>query len=150
MKVLSFIRQRSFARYVAFDLAEAARRLQWAVQWVGIDGILQEGHERDDGRNVVFYGLEAFAWPFTDWWSDDDWTVATAARAPIACFLFDFGYPFDGTGGDQATALLARLGDPDVQLWCWDEFVEALAASRPLRRPERWRRASREAAGTDP
>ena len=32
MKILSFIRQRSFARYIMFDLADAARKLAWEVE----------------------------------------------------------------------------------------------------------------------
>ena len=38
MRLFAFIRQRSFARYVAFDLAEAARQLGWDVVWMDLDG----------------------------------------------------------------------------------------------------------------
>ena len=42
MKIVVSIRQRSFARFVAFDLAEAARRLGWAVQWIDFDALTQQ------------------------------------------------------------------------------------------------------------
>ena len=42
MKVVASIRQRSFARFVAVDLAEAARRLGWAVHWIDFDALTQQ------------------------------------------------------------------------------------------------------------
>ncbi len=40
MKVLSFICQRSFARFIMFDLADAARRIDWNVEWLDLEGRL--------------------------------------------------------------------------------------------------------------
>jgi hypothetical protein len=138
MKILAFIRQRSFARYVAFDLAEAARRLGWGVEWVDLDAERQRVHalpEADRGPaiarvrqhiasvapDLVFsYGLEAFAPVFSDIASASRWCVADEAGAPVACFLFDFGFPFDVADDPAVAPLLDRLRAPDVGLWCWD------------------------------
>lgn len=138
MRVLAFIRQRSFARYVAVDLADAARRMGWDVAWVDLDAERQHvaglpvearGAAVEAVRtrlaavapDLVFsYGLEAFAAVFGDLVPDARWTVADEARAPVACFLFDFGYPFNGTADAPALALRERLRAPDVALWCWD------------------------------
>lgn len=143
MRILAFIRQRSFARYVAVDLADAARRLGWGVDWVDLDAERQRIHvlsapERaaaiEDVRQriaasapdlVVSYGLEAFAPVFADLEPASRWNVADEAAAPIACFLFDFGYPFDAPDDPTVVPLLDRLRAPDVGLWCWD--AEAIA-----------------------
>ncbi len=55
MKVLSFICQRSFARYVAIDLAEGARALGWSVHWLDLEGRLTSNRDRpdDERRQVV-------------------------------------------------------------------------------------------------
>ena len=42
MRVVASITQRSFARFVAFDLAAAARRLGWAVHWIDFDALTQQ------------------------------------------------------------------------------------------------------------
>ncbi len=154
MRVLAFIRQRSFARYVAFDMAEAARRMGWSVDWLDLDGERQHIHGLPDearaeacealrrrvsalGPDLVFsYGLEAFADVCGDLAPASRWSVADVAGVPIACFLFDFGYPFDGATTAGAANLIARLRAPDVGLWCWDEAATADLARHGL--PAAW------------
>jgi spore maturation protein CgeB len=143
MKILVTIRQRSFARFVAFDLAEAARRLGWAVSWVDFDAEAQhlDGAAPDAWRtaldridasirafapDVVFsYGLEAFAPPFPAALPDDRWCVADAARAAVACFFYDFGAPFDRPVDAASAPLVARLQQIDVRVFCWDRAALA-------------------------
>jgi len=98
MKVVVSIRQRSFARFVAFDLAEAARRLGWAVHWIDFDTLTQQlagapPHVWQDAltrvteqlrtfaADVVFsYGIEATLPPFPEVLPHDPWRLAAAAR----------------------------------------------------------------------
>lgn len=139
MRLFVFIRQRSFARYVAFDLAEAARQLGWDVVWMDLDGERQRLAALPEAQRpaaaaalrdrvaavapdlVVSYGLEAFAPVCADLEPGGHWSVADLTTgAGIACVLFDFGYPFDAPADPAASALIARLRAPDVGIWCWD------------------------------
>ena len=40
MKVFTFIRQRSFARYIMVDLSTATQDLGWDVRWLDLEGLL--------------------------------------------------------------------------------------------------------------
>lgn len=139
MRLFAFIRQRSFARYVAFDLAEAARQLGWYVVWMDLDGARQQLAALPEAQRpaaaaalrdrvaaaapdlVVSYGLEAFAPVCADLVAEARWSVAEVTLgAGIACFLFDFGYPFDAPADPAAATLIERLRAPDVGIWCWD------------------------------
>ena len=52
MKLLSFIRQRSFARFIMFDLADAARRLGWNAQWLDLEGRLYANVDRSSKEKI--------------------------------------------------------------------------------------------------
>lgn len=141
MKLVVSIRQRSFARYVAFDLAEAARRLGWAVHWIDFDARAQVLHGQPadawqaaldaiaaDVRAfepdlVVSYGLEAFVPPFPQGIPDADWRLADVADAPVACFFYDFGPPFDQPTAAAARPWVTRLQRADVRVFCWDRHA---------------------------
>lgn len=143
MRVVASIRQRSFARFVAFDLAAAARRLGWAVHWIDFDALTQQlaGAPRDAwvatlGRLteeirafapdlILSYGIEAILPPFPDALADDPWRLADVARAPVACFFYDFGPPFDRPVDATTAPYIDRLQGPDVRVFCWDR--QALA-----------------------
>ena len=97
MRVVASITQRSFARFVAFDLAAAARRLGWAVHWIDFDALTQQlaGAPRDAWLAtlarvtdevrafapdlVLSYGIEAILPPFPEVLPDDPWRLADAA-----------------------------------------------------------------------
>ena len=54
MKLLTFIRQRSFARYIMVDVSEAARRLGWDVHWIDLEGRFHATcNESTDGKYQV-------------------------------------------------------------------------------------------------
>lgn len=138
MRVVASIRQRSFARFVAFDLAEAARRLGWAVHWIDFDALTQRlhGQPRDAWLatldavsagirafepDVVFsYGIEAILPPFPGVLPDEAWCLADEARAPVACFFYDFGAPFDRPVDATTTPYVERLQRADIWVFCWD------------------------------
>ena len=153
MRVVASITQRSFARFVAFDLAEAARRLGWAVHWIDFDALTQQlaGSPReawlatlarvtDEVRAfapdlVLSYGIEAILPPFPDVLPDDPWRLADAARAPVACFFYDFGPPFDRPVDATTAPYVERLQRPDIRVFCWDRHAVAdLVAVRRGRR----------------
>jgi spore maturation protein CgeB len=143
MKALVSIRQRSFARFVAFDLAQAARRLGWAVSWIDFDAEAQrlDGAAPDAWRaalaridagirafapDIVFtYGFEAFVPPFATTLPGAGWCVADAAAAPVACFVYDFGAPFDRPVDAASAPLVERLQGIDVRVFCWDRAALA-------------------------
>jgi hypothetical protein len=145
MKIVASIRQRSFARFVAVDLAEAARRLGWAVHWIDFDALTQrlQGAPPDAwhaaleevsadlrafGPDLVFsYGIEAVLPPFPQMLPDDAWRLADAARAPVACFFYDFGAPFDRPVDAATAPYIERLQHADMRVFCWDrQAVEDL------------------------
>lgn len=143
MKVVVSIRQRSFARFVAFDLAEAARQLGWTVHWIDFDALTQqldgapaEAWQATLARVgeqvrafapdlVLSYGIEAILPPFPTALPDDPWRLADAARAPVACFFYDFGAPFDRPVDATTRPYIERLQQADVRVFCWDR--QALA-----------------------
>ena len=143
MKVLASIRQRSFARFVAFDLAEAARRLGWAVLWLDLDAETQrlQGQPAEAWQarrermasditafapDVVFsYGLEAFVPPFPQGLPNDRWCIADHAGAAVAAFFYDFGAPFDRPVDAATAPLIDRLQQIDVRVFCWDHVAVA-------------------------
>ena len=141
MKIVVSIRQRSFARFVAFDLAEAARRLGWTVHWIDFDALTQQlqgqppemweaelarlsDELRTFAPDLVFsYGLEAILPPFPQALPDSPWRLADEARAPIACFFYDFGAPFDRPLDATTTPYIERLQRADVRVFCWDRHA---------------------------
>lgn len=143
MRVLASIQQRSFARYIAFDLAEAARRLGWEVLWVDFDGHAQRlrGRPADEWRQRLeevateirafkadlqfSYGLEAFGRVFLSDLPDSHWVLAEIAAVPIACFFFDFGPPFTTPVDDTTVRYVERLQQADVRIFCWDRAALA-------------------------
>lgn len=143
MKVVASIRQRSFARFVAVDLAEAARRLGWAVHWIDFDALTQQLHGapieawqaalarvtedlRAFGPDLVFsYGIEAILPPFPATLPDDPWRLADVAQAPVACFFYDFGSPFDRPVDATTAPYIERLQRADVRVFCWDRAALA-------------------------
>ncbi|MCC6163875.1 MAG: glycosyltransferase [Acidobacteria bacterium] len=143
MKIVVSIRQRSFARFVAFDLAEAARRLGWVVHWIDFDALTQQlrGAPRETWQatlarvtdevrafepDLVFsYGIEAILPPFPDALPDDPWRLADVARAPVACFFYDFGPPFDRPVDAATAPYIDRLQAADIRVFCWDRHALA-------------------------
>ncbi len=138
MKVVVSIRQRSFARFVAFDLAEAARRLGWTVYWIDFDALAQrltgsppeawraaladvgEGVKTFAPDLLLSYGVEAILPPFPAALPDDPWRLADQAAAPLACFFYDFGTPFDRPVDAATRPYIDRLQQADVRVFCWD------------------------------
>lgn len=141
MKIVVSIRQRSFARFVAFDLAEAARRLGWVVHWIDFDALTQrlQGQPpeawqaelaglsdalRAFAPDLVFsYGIEAVLPPFPGALPDDPWRLADEARAPVACFFYDFGAPFDRPVDATTAPYIERLQRADIRVFCWDRHA---------------------------
>lgn len=143
MKIVAAIRQRSFARFVAVDLAEAARRLGWAVHWIDLDALTQhlQGKPADAwqealdhlsaelrafGPDLVFsYGIEAILPPFPQMLPDHPWRLADEARSPVACFFYDFGAPFDRPVDAATAPYIERLQRADIRVFCWDRQAVA-------------------------
>ena len=146
MKVLSFIRQRSFARYVAIDLAESARTLGWSVLWIDIEGRLLASADRTpaereavvsaildeigafDPHLVFSYGLEYFEPVFKDFAPDREARFSELLRRPAACFCFDFGFPFDRPVAELTKPYIAALQGEGAFAFCWDQ--DAIARMR--------------------
>lgn len=143
MRVVVSITQRSFARFVAFDLAAAARRLGWAVHWIDFDALTQQlagspseawraalVRVADDVRAfapelILSYGIEAILPPFPGALPDDAWRLADVAGAPVACFFYDFGAPFDRPVDPVTAPYIARLQRQDIRVFCWDRHALA-------------------------
>jgi hypothetical protein len=146
MKVLSFILQRSFARYVALDLMSAAGDTGWDTHWVDVEGrLLELGQGPDNTRaagvaglidetrasqpQVVFsYGLEYLAPAFEKVVPGDRRSLAAVLDTPAVYFLFDFGFPFDRPMDAATRPLFAALQSPDSLVLCWDR--EAVDTAR--------------------
>jgi len=145
VNTLSFILQRSFARYVAIDLMTAAQGLGWGTAWFDIEGRLLTlaGHpdaERDAGvealadelqaarPHVVFsYGLEYLAPVFATVRPGDSRTLAGLLDRPAVYFLFDFGFPFDRPVTAETAPIIETLQGPDALVFCWDQDAVATA-----------------------
>jgi spore maturation protein CgeB len=143
VKVLSFVRQRSFARYVTLDLASAAHQLGWEVQWLDLDGRLIVGRDRSEAErratveeilreigafdpDLVFsYGLEYLDRVFEDFVPGAGARLIELVDKPAAYFVFDFGLPFDRPLDASTAPLVAALQSHDSALFCWDR--DALA-----------------------
>lgn len=143
MKVLSFVRQRSFARYVTLDLASAARQLGWAVQWLDLDGRLTVGRDRGEAErreiveeilreigafdpDLVFsYGIEYLDRVFEGFLPGAGPRLIELVDKPAAYFVFDFGLPFDRPIDPATAPVVAALQSYDSAMFCWDR--EALA-----------------------
>ena len=142
LKVLVVIRQRSYARYVMFDLAVAARRLGWIVQWVDLEGIfIQTCREADEQKrhtvaalvqtlrrfdaDVVFsYGLEYLERNFTSYLPELTCSLQDLFPRPSVHFFFDFGFPFDGSRDrPEARFYLDRIGQDSCRVYCWDQVA---------------------------
>ena len=139
MRVLVFIRQRSFARYVMIDLALAARRIGWDVQWLDLERLLLEtaNASEDEKRStivamrasvdrfnadVVFsYGLEYLERSLTSYLPWPACSLRELFRRPCVYFFFDFGFPFDGPlERSDAAFYLTELKAPSSLVFCWD------------------------------
>lgn len=150
MRVLSFIRQRSFARYVALDLAldlaDAASRLGWTVKWVDLEGeLLEHANQPEAARHravldrlvdierfnpdlVFSYGLEYLEPVFQQFVPAMEERFHRLLQRPGAFFLFDFGFPFDRPVDTATVPYLVPLQSWDALVFCWDR--EALARVR--------------------
>jgi spore maturation protein CgeB len=143
VRVLSFVRQRSFARYVMLDLAEAARHLGWEAWWLDLEGRLlvnREASEADRRRvveetvqaihryepDLVFsYGIEYLDRVFLDFVPGAVDRLIDLVGRPAAYFVFDFGAPFDRPTDVSTAPVIAALQSHDAAMFCWDR--EALA-----------------------
>ncbi len=147
MKLLTFIRQRSFARYIMVDVSEAARRLGWDVHWIDLEGRFHATcNESTDGKyqvvadmllgigrfnpDLVFsYGLEYLEPVFETYIDGFGTRFHEILRRPAVYYLCDFGYPFDGTSDQHVPAhYLAPLQSQHSLVLCWDR--DATAALR--------------------
>jgi hypothetical protein len=145
MKLLSFIRQRSFARYVMVDLTDAARTLGWEVMWLDLEGVLHAAAdqspdekaqvvtetladiERFNPRLVLSYGLEYLDRVFQAALPDVETRFHEVLKRPAVYYLCDFGFPFDGDPTTEALDFIAPLQDWGSLLFCWDrEATEAV------------------------
>jgi len=146
VRVLSFVRQRSFARYVTLDLADAARALGWDAWWLDLEGRLLTNLDRTQGErlrvvedtlseiarfdpDLVFsYGLEYLAPVFGGFVAGANHRLAELVGRPAAYFVFDFGEPFDRPIDEFTAPLVAALQSHDSAVFCWDR--EALGTLR--------------------
>ena len=138
MKLLTFIRQRSFARYVMVDLTDAARRLGWSVKWLDLERIMHLAANRSPEENarvvsetladigrygprlVFSYGLEYLDRVFQEALPDGATRFHELVKRPAVYFLYDFGFPFDGNPAGEALDFIAPLQDWGSLLFCWD------------------------------
>ncbi len=138
MKLLTFIRQRSYARYVMVDLTDAARRLGWAVKWLDLEGVLEAARDRSpdekarvvsetlvdieryDPRLIFSYGLEYLDRVFQDALPDVRSRFHELLKRPATYYLCDFGFPFDSESSPEALDFIAPLQDWGSLLLCWD------------------------------
>ena len=148
MKVLSFIRQRSFARYIMIDLSAAARSLGWSVQWLDLEGVLYaKANEPQDGKlrvvaetvtdierfdpDLVFsYGLEYLEPVFKSFVNGFDTSFRDVLKRPAVFFLCDFGFPFDSDKAEVLERYMAPLQGWNSLVMSWDR--EATAVLRQL------------------
>ena len=148
MKVLSFIAQRSYARFVAFDLAEAARSIGWTVLWSDVEALLTQhaGATGETGRrevarllaeltafdpHLVFsYGLEYLDRVFEPLIPGFGARFSECLPRPAVYFFFDLGAPFDGPLEPLHSPVLQALQGPDSLVLCWDrDGVDLLRGS---------------------
>ena len=141
MKLLSFIRQRSFARFIMFDLADAARRLGWNVEWLDLEGRLLASVdqptedkkrivdetiadiERFDPDLIFSYGLEYLEKVFQSYLSGLDAPFQEFVRRPAVFFLCDFGFPLSDCSELVCRPYVARLQSWNSLVMCWDHEV---------------------------
>jgi glycosyltransferase involved in cell wall biosynthesis len=146
VKVLSFVSQRSFARYVTIDLTEAARAVGWDALWVDVEGRLLVSRDRSEPErraavegilreieafqpDLVFsYGLEYLAPAFGDALPGMAARLVELIGRPAAYFVFDFGEPFDRPIDAATAPVVAALQSYESALFCWDR--DALATLR--------------------
>ena len=138
MKLLTFIRQRSFARYIMVDLTTATRRVGWPVHWTDLEGTLYANAnapvddkaqvvaetiveiERFNPDLVLSYGLEYLEPMFADYLGGVDTRFHEMLRRPGVYFLCDFDYPFDGDLDEVPAPYLGPLQRSDSLVLCWD------------------------------
>ena len=139
---LAFISQRSHARYVMLDLAIAARRLGWTVQWLDLEGLLiQTCREPDEQKrktvamlvgalqrfdaDLVFsYGLEYLERSFTSYLPEMTCSLQDLFPRPSVHFFFDFGFPFDGAlDRPEARFYVDQLRQDSRLVYCWDRLA---------------------------
>ena len=136
---LSFIRQRSFARYIMFDLADAARKLAWEVEWLDLEGRLFasvnlptkekggvivetiEGIERFNPDLIFSYGLEYLDRVFQSYVPGLDTRLNELVKRPAVFFLCDFGFPFTDRSDPAFREYVALLQGWNSLVLCWDQ-----------------------------
>ncbi len=147
MRALSFILQRSFARYVALDLMSAARGAGWGTAWMDLEGRLLTLSGRPeaeraaglaelvdelracDPRVVFSYGLEYLAPAFAVLDPADRRSVSSLVDRPAVYFFFDFGFPFDRPIDAETRPIIETLQGPDSLVFCWDHNAVAVTRS---------------------
>ena len=106
MKVLTFIRQASFAKYIMADIYYAVRRLGWEAKFEDLEQFVRETKELPDDEqrkkvdsllnridnynpDIVFsYGLEYCANPFKELQLDDPRPFYQIINKPAVFFFF--------------------------------------------------------------
>ena len=156
MKILTFIRQRSFARYIMVDLTSAARGLGCPVRWLDLEGTLHANAAVSDGTkaqviadtivgierfnpDLVFsYGLEYLEPMFADYLEGVDESFQDMLRRPAVYFLCDFGHPFDADPSDVPARYLAPLQHFDSLVLCWDRVATSALHAAGVTRAIHW------------
>lgn len=156
MKLLTFIRQRSFARYIIVDVTTAARSLGWPVRWLDLEGTLHAnanaadetkaqviadtmvGIERFNPDLVFSYGLEYLEPVFADYLAGVNTRFREILRRPAVYYLCDFGDPFDRHPRDVPAHYLAPLQSSDGLVLCWDRKATSALHAAGVSRATHW------------
>jgi glycosyltransferase involved in cell wall biosynthesis len=144
MKIFSFIRQYSFAKYIMADILSAFRDLGCRVKWIDLEHVIREkkGQTQVEKEylpeeirsdvaafdpDVVFtYGLEYLSMVFKDLDPAFNQNLYELIGRPAVHFFFDFGSPFDKTHPTEEDAAFLKVSQsPDFLFLCWDQ--DALA-----------------------
>ena len=141
MKVLSFICQRSFARFIMFDLADAARRIDWNVEWLDLEGRLYAAVDQPakkkhavvtetiagigqfDPDLIFSYGLEYLDPVFESFLPECDARFNEFVERPAVFFLCDFGFPLADRSDPAYLQYVERLQHWNSLVMCWDQEV---------------------------
>lgn len=140
MKVLFFIRQRSFAKYIMIDILNAIRDLGWEVKWKDLEEFVRLNKDLSEEKkhnavagllsdikkfnpDLIFsYGLEYFSSVFEELLPTLNLPFHKIYDKPAVCFFFDFGYPFDTSEMDDVIReFFSNLQRPNYRFFCWDK-----------------------------